>query len=114
MTQASAAASAWQSTSSRDAAARRAGSMRLALAAALACAALAALAAERPISRPELKQGSEFVSAEVRAMQADELANPGMLWVTRGERLWRDAPREGAKACAGCHGDAPASMKGVA
>ena len=88
--------------------------MRLALAFALTCTGIAALAAERPISRAEVKQGSEFVSADVRAMQADELANPGMLWVTRGERLWREVPREGAKACAGCHGDASSSMKGVA
>ena len=69
---------------------------------------------ERPIPRSALKQGSEFAGAEVRAMQADEFANPGMLWVTRGERLWREAPNGAAKSCAGCHGEAQSSMKGAA
>ena len=88
--------------------------MRFLLAAAIACVAVQSHAAERPIPRAEMKQGSEFVSADVRALQSDELANPGMLWVTRGERLWREAPHPGAKTCAACHGDASASMKGVA
>ena len=88
--------------------------MRVALSVALICAVVLAQAAERPIPRAELKQGSEFVSADVRALQGDELANPGMLWVTRGERLWREPPHAGAKACAACHGEAASGMKGVA
>ena len=71
-------------------------------------------AAELPIPRSALKQGSEFARAEVRAMQADEFANPGMLWVTRGERLWGEPAGRDSKACASCHGDAASSMKGVA
>ena len=71
-------------------------------------------AVEPPIPRSALKSGSEFTSADLRAMQADEFANPGMLWVTRGERLWREPAGTSGKACAGCHGDARASMKGVA
>ena len=39
-----------------------------------------------------------------RAMQDDDIANPGMLWVLDGEALWN-------KDCAGCH---KAGMKGVA
>ena len=54
-----------------------------------------------------LKPGSEFQSAETRALQADEFGNPGMLWVTRGEALW-------SSSCASCHGDAARSMRGVA
>ncbi|HYC45160.1 MAG TPA: sulfur oxidation c-type cytochrome SoxA [Burkholderiales bacterium] len=89
--------------------------MRLGLAVAMVCVmASVADAAERPIARGELKQGSEFVSADVRAMQADAFENPGMLWVTRGERLWREPPHAAAKACADCHADASKSMKGVA
>jgi len=45
-------------------------------------------------------------------MQADDAANPGFLWVERGEKLWRDSSR--SKSCADCHGDAGASMRGVA
>ena len=83
----------------------------------VACAALFAthvVALEAPIPRSALKQGSEFTSAENRALQADDFANPGMLWVTRGARLWREAAPSGDKACASCHGDGATSMKGVA
>jgi len=60
------------------------------------------------------KGGVEFQSADVRAMQADEFANPGMLWVERGAALWQ-APRGAANAsCVSCHGDGAQSMKGVA
>lgn len=71
-------------------------------------------APEPPIPREALRQGSAFTSAEVRAMQADDFANPGMLWVSRGERLWREGTGAEGKSCASCHGDAKASMKGVA
>jgi sulfur-oxidizing protein SoxA len=73
---------------------------------------LAALAAQSEQLQP-LKSGVEFQGADVRALQADEFANPGMLWVTRGEALW--AAKRGAadKACVSCHGDAARSMRGV-
>jgi sulfur-oxidizing protein SoxA len=61
-----------------------------------------------------LKSGLEFTGAEVRAMQHDDFANPGMLWVSRGERLWDEPAGKDGKACATCHGDAKAAMKGVA
>jgi L-cysteine S-thiosulfotransferase len=80
----------------------------------LALTAVKVAAFEPPIPRSALKQGSEFTSLEIRAMQADDFANPGMLWVTRGEGAWREAPASGGKSCAGCHGDAAVSMKGVA
>jgi len=50
----------------------------------------------------------------VRKLQADDFANPGMLWVARGEKLWSDAAGKSGKSCASCHQDARASMKGVA
>jgi sulfur-oxidizing protein SoxA len=74
--------------------------------------ALDARAAEVAQPKP-LKGGIEFQSADVRALQADTFANPGMLWVARGERLWSQAPA-GGPACASCHGDARRSMHGVA
>jgi sulfur-oxidizing protein SoxA len=61
-----------------------------------------------------LKGGIEFQSADVRALQSDDFANPMTLWVTRGEALWTQPRGAQGKACAACHGDATASMKGVA
>ncbi len=37
-----------------------------------------------------------------------------MLWVEQGEKLWSVPMGADAKSCAGCHGDATVSMKGVA
>jgi sulfur-oxidizing protein SoxA len=54
------------------------------------------------------------MSRETRAMQDDETANPGLLWVLQGEGLWRAKVGAAGAACADCHGDARASMKGVA
>lgn len=65
-------------------------------------------------ARPERRSGTETMSAALRAMQADDTANPGMLWVAEGARLW-DAPAGAAGvACAGCHGAAENGMRGVA
>jgi sulfur-oxidizing protein SoxA len=47
-------------------------------------------------------------------MQSDDLANPGMLWVTRGERLWGEPAGASGKSCGSCHGEAQQTMKGVA
>jgi len=81
--------------------------MRRAIAVAAACAvALGAFAQERPIAVDALRSGITFAGADVRAMQADDLANPGFLWVQRGQALF-------AENCASCHRDA-ASMRGVA
>lgn len=83
---------------------------------ALMASAMGAQAAvwEPPIPSSALKQGGEFSGAEVRAMQRDDFENPGMLWVTRGERVWSEAAGASGKSCASCHGNASASMKGVA
>lgn len=80
---------------------------------ALAVAACAALAAEaqRPVP---LKSGAEFVSPDLRKLQSDDFANPGMLWVTRGAGLWREPAGRAGRACASCHGESAAGMKGVA
>ena len=71
----------------------------------------AATGAERVIPLESLRSGIEFAGNEVKRLQGDDFENPGMLWITRGEQLWRQAPA-GAKSCAECHGD-PSSMKGV-
>jgi sulfur-oxidizing protein SoxA len=79
-------------------------------------AAFGASASAQDIARPQpLRWGIEFQSADVRGLQADDFANPGMLWVARGASLW--GATLGARAsppCESCHGDAARSMKGVA
>jgi L-cysteine S-thiosulfotransferase len=72
----------------------------------------AALALEAPIPRAALQSGSAFTSPQLRAMQDEDVANPGMLWVARGERLWRESAGDSGKACAACHVDG--SMRGAA
>lgn len=76
--------------------------------------ASAAHAQQRAIAPEALRSGVTFSGPAVRAMQNDDAANPAMLWVERGESLWRDAPAANAKSCALCHGEAPSSMHGVA
>ena len=71
-----------------------------------------AVAAEIPLS--DRKSDYEFMGRETRAMQDDDTANPAMLWVLDGETLWTRKEGSAAKSCADCHGDARASMKGVA
>jgi L-cysteine S-thiosulfotransferase len=71
-----------------------------------------ALAGEIP--RAERRSGYDLMSRETRAMQDDDTANPGMLWVLEGQALWSRASGTAGRACADCHGDARASMKGVA
>lgn len=84
--------------------------MRLLLSLAACCTTLS-LASDRP---SPLKSGVEFTGSDARAMQADDFANPGMLWVSRGEKLWSEAAGAAGKSCADCHGDASKAMKGVA
>jgi len=62
----------------------------------------------------ERRSGYDFMSRETRAMQDDEIANPGMLWVLEGASLWQRKIGTAARACADCHGDARASMAAVA
>ena len=86
--------------------------MRVLLAAGLALAAVTAVAEE---TAPEARRsGYDFAGPEIRAMQDDETANPGMLWVLQGESLWARKAGAAASSCQDCHGNAEATMKGVA
>jgi sulfur-oxidizing protein SoxA len=60
------------------------------------------------------RSGIEFASGDLRSLQTDDFANPGMLWVARGEKLWQTPAGATGKSCANCHGDAGTTMKGVA
>ncbi|MBO0766523.1 MAG: sulfur oxidation c-type cytochrome SoxA [Hyphomicrobiaceae bacterium] len=73
-----------------------------------------ALAASEEIPLSERHSSYQDMSAETRAMQDHDAENPGMLWVLDGEALWQTKAGKAAIACAGCHGDAETSMKGVA
>ena len=56
----------------------------------------------------------ELMGPELRQMQDDDAANPGMLWVSDGEALWQRKDGSAGKSCADCHGAVARSMKGVA
>ncbi len=88
----------------------------------LACAALAwalvgcsadlATTASSPLP-DNRRSGYDDMSPQTRAMQRDDAQNPGLLWVQGGEALWNSAPAATAKSCAGCHGDATQTLRGV-
>ncbi|MCZ8258947.1 MAG: sulfur oxidation c-type cytochrome SoxA [Beijerinckiaceae bacterium] len=77
-------------------------------------AVLTGAAAADEIPPGQRLSGYDMMGAEAQAMQRDDFANPAMLAVKEGEALWHAVPGEGRPSCAGCHGDAAASMKGVA
>jgi sulfur-oxidizing protein SoxA len=69
-------------------------------------------AAEIPPS--ERRSGFSFMTPDTQAIQNDDTANPGMLWVLDGEALWKAKAGAAGKACADCHNDAASGMRGVA
>jgi L-cysteine S-thiosulfotransferase len=81
---------------------------------ALLLLASAALAQQRAIPLDQVKSGSAFLGADLRSLQNDDFANPGMLWVERGEKLWTEPAGKKNQSCASCHKDAKSSMRGVA
>ncbi len=74
--------------------------------------AIPALAAEIPLA--ERQSSYQLMSRQTQAIQDDDAANPGMLWVLEGEAIWSSRPGAGVRACADCHGDASVTMSGVA
>ena len=81
----------------------------------IACGAVlagGALAGEIPPT--ERRSGAGFMAPETQAMQADDTANPGMLWVLQGEQLWNQSAGSSGKSCASCHGEAASAMRGAA
>ncbi len=81
---------------------------------AIASVLVATAVAAAEIPQEERRSGFSFMTPETQAMQNDDTSNPGMLWVLDGEALWKRKDGTAEKACADCHGDAAASMKGVA
>lgn len=88
---------------------RRFGFILAGAALASAAFALAGSAADQPV-RP----GAYYLSDTLKAMQDDDVANPGMLWVSEGAELWEEPAGPEQKSCASCHRTAEETMKGVA
>jgi sulfur-oxidizing protein SoxA len=65
------------------------------------------------IGAGDRRSGYDDASPDTRAMQDDDDANPGFLWVKQGENLWSEPDGKAGKSCVSCHGDAT-SMRGVA
>src|ERR1700750_2975053 len=80
----------------------------------LVAAAIAVPLLATEIPEAQRRSGYSFMTPDTQAMQNDDTANPGMLWVMDGEALWNARNGAAGKACSDCHGDARASMKGVA
>ena len=79
----------------------------------------AAASAAAPIADPirrlaEPVSGLTFQSEDTRRLQADEFANPGLLWLDRGRTLWSAPPNDTTPSCQSCHGEPEAAMAGVA
>ena len=86
----------------------------IAVAVLLMAAAFAASLGATEIPQDQRRSGFSFMTPDTQAMQNDDTANPGMLAVLDGETLWKARAGAAGKACADCHGDAAASMRGVA
>ncbi|NNE56816.1 MAG: sulfur oxidation c-type cytochrome SoxA [Hellea sp.] len=77
--------------------------------------ALLAGCSEKPVDEaafgiaPEnIRSGYEFLTAETQALQNDDFANPGLLWVQTGQGLFQDG------GCAACHNDPGTEFRSVA
>ena len=93
--------------------------MRSACTTALTALPIAVVLSASSLSAAEIPQGERrsgfsFMAPETQAMQNDDTANPGMLWVNDGKNQWNRKVGTVRQACADCHGDASTSMKGVA
>ena len=71
-----------------------------------------AQAQQRVLPLEQLRSGLSFAGSDVRALQADEFANPAQLWLQRGEQRWLEPVGAAGKSCQQCHG--AGSMRGVA
>ncbi len=60
------------------------------------------------------QSGYALMSPQTQAMQDDPGLNPATFWLLDGQTLWQDKVGPKNMSCADCHGDAQASMKGVA
>ncbi len=69
---------------------------------------------DRGIAPDDIRSGITFQQADTQALQNDDFANPGFLWVDRGKELFAERPAAEGKACAACHGADGQELNGVA
>jgi len=74
----------------------------------LAAGGSTSLAADAPAPP---RSGIEYATPGIRAMQQDDFANPGMLWVSLGQALWKETQGQAGKSCAMCHGEVASLSK---
>ena len=72
--------------------------------------------AKPPAGHPldEVRSGWLYRTKETRELESDSFQNPGMLYVQRGEEVWKTVDGKAGKSCASCHNDAAKSMKNIA
>ena len=63
---------------------------------------------------PGARSGYSYMGPQTRALQDDDFANPGMLWVDEGAKLWSTPAGPQGQSCQSCHADAATSMRTVA
>ena len=68
----------------------------------------------RGLTPDQLRSGLVFSGPDVQGLQADSFANPGLLWLSRGEALWAQRIGPLKQSCQDCHGLQSISMRGVA
>ena len=68
----------------------------------------------RTLAPDQLRSGLAFSGPDVQSLQADAFANPGLLWLARGESLWGQRLGPQNLSCQDCHGLKARSMQGVA
>ena len=60
-----------------------------------------------------LKSGYHYSHPDTQAIQDDDFANPGLLYIDRGQQLWNMVQGKQNKSCETCHGKAGISMLGI-
>ena len=71
-----------------------------------ACVLVVSATCHAESSAPPARSGYEFLSSDTQRLQDDDFANPGMLWVDMGRKLWAQTDVGNDKSCASCHGQA--------
>ncbi len=80
-------------------------SVCVAIVVAMCSIALAQNVSQRPIKEDDLRSGSFFQQPETRALQDDDFANPGMLWLEKGREIYAAPAGQANIACRSCHGE---------
>ncbi|MCF8478396.1 MAG: sulfur oxidation c-type cytochrome SoxA [Pseudolabrys sp.] len=60
-----------------------------------------------------VRSGWLYREPDTRKLEADSFENPGMIYVSKGEKIWNTVEGSAGKSCASCHADAAKSMKDV-